>query len=134
MKRITIIPSLILGLFISLNALANSENSRAESALVDNYQQTEGLDNNAVYENGRQKSLRTPVKSVNSPRLDVNTATLEELITIKGIGPSKAAAILKYRKEIGGFKSIDELIGVRGIGEKALMKLRVLLAVPKKEK
>jgi comEA protein len=62
-------------------------------------------------------------------KLDVNTATLEQLVMVKGIGPSKAAAILKYRKQIGGFKTIEELVGVRGIGDKALKKLRLSLHV-----
>lgn len=64
-------------------------------------------------------------------RLDVNKATLEQLIAIKGLGPAKAAAIIKYRKEIGGFGHIDELVGVRGIGQKALKKLKVVLRVKK---
>ncbi len=62
-------------------------------------------------------------------KIDVNEATIEQLIEIKGIGKSKANAIIKYRKEIGGFNSMDELIGVKGIGNKALGKLKLVLKV-----
>ncbi|MDA8621828.1 helix-hairpin-helix domain-containing protein [Psychrosphaera sp.] len=64
-----------------------------------------------------------------SERLNVNQATLEQLVAIKGIGPSKAAAIIKYRNDIGGFADIEELIEVKGIGQKALAKLKLVLEV-----
>ena len=64
-----------------------------------------------------------------SERLNVNKATLEQLVAIKGIGPSKAAAIIKYRSDIGGFADIEELIEVKGIGQKALAKLKLVLKV-----
>ncbi|TXK84127.1 helix-hairpin-helix domain-containing protein [Paenibacillus sp. N3.4] len=62
-------------------------------------------------------------------RLDLNTATLEQLVKLKGIGPSKAKAILDYRMQKGPFKRIDELTEVKGIGEKMLEKLKPLVYV-----
>ena len=62
--------------------------------------------------------------SQDEKKVSLNQATVGELETLPGIGPSKAAAIIKYREEVGAFQSIDELTNVSGIGEKTLEKLR----------
>jgi competence protein ComEA len=51
-------------------------------------------------------------------KLDINTATVTQLQTIKGIGPKLASTIVKYRTEHHGFKSVEELKSVKGIGAK----------------
>ncbi|HIS79167.1 ComEA family DNA-binding protein [Anaeromassilibacillus sp. An200] len=56
--------------------------------------------------------------------VNLNTATLEQLDTLPGIGPVTAQAILDYREENGPFTSVEELEQVYGIGEKTLEKLR----------
>ncbi len=56
--------------------------------------------------------------------LDLNTATLEQLDTLDGVGPATAQKILAYREEHGGFGSVEELGQVTGIGEKRLAALR----------
>jgi competence protein ComEA len=56
--------------------------------------------------------------------IDLNTATLEQLDTLDGVGPATAQKILDYRAEHGGFRSVDELDQVSGIGEKRLESLR----------
>jgi competence protein ComEA len=56
--------------------------------------------------------------------LNLNTATLEQLDTLSGIGPLTAQKILEYRDELGGFGSIEELGEIPGIGEKRLASLR----------
>ena len=61
--------------------------------------------------------------------LDLNRATAEQLVGLPGIGEAKAAAILAIREERGGFRSLDELENVRGIGPKLAAKLRPLLKV-----
>ena len=65
-----------------------------------------------------------PAGGVPAQPINLNTATLEELDTLDGIGPGLAAAILQYREENGGFGSVDELAQVPGIGEKRLASLR----------
>lgn len=62
--------------------------------------------------------------------VDINTASKNELITLNGIGASKADMIIKYRKA-KCFKSVDELTEVKGIGEKTLEKNRKNLTASK---
>lgn len=57
-------------------------------------------------------------------KLDLNSATLEELMTLPGIGESKAQAIIDYRLQHGGFSSIEELIQVDGIGKGLFEKIK----------
>ena len=61
--------------------------------------------------------------------VNLNTATKEELIALPGIGPAKAQAILDYRAVHGGFKSVEELKDVKGIGAKRFEKLKAELTV-----
>ncbi len=61
--------------------------------------------------------------------VDLNTATKDDLVALSGIGPAKAQAILDYRAQHGGFKSVDELKSVKGIGTKQLEKLRPEISV-----
>ena len=57
-------------------------------------------------------------------KVNINTATVEELQTIHGIGQTKAEAIVKYRKKNGKFKSVQDLTNVKGIGEKTVKKIK----------
>jgi len=59
-----------------------------------------------------------------SAKLDLNKATAAELDALPGIGPAIAARIIEQRKRAGGFRSVEDLLEVRGIGEKTLAKFR----------
>jgi competence protein ComEA len=61
--------------------------------------------------------------------LDLNSATAQQLDSLPGIGPSTADAILEYRREHGRFRSVDELLEVRGIGQAKLDDLRAKVRV-----
>lgn len=58
--------------------------------------------------------------STNQPLININQASQAELEKLSGIGPSKAAAILKYRKQQGKFSDKNDLLNISGIGEKTL--------------
>lgn len=74
-------------------------------------------------------SAAPDAKAAAPAALNVNTATAEELTALPGIGEKRAQAILETRKEKGGFKSVDELTEVKGIGPANLEKLRPYLRV-----
>lgn len=57
-------------------------------------------------------------------KVDLNTATAEELMTLSGIGEAKAEAILRYREEHGGFQKVEELMEVEGIKEGVFHKIK----------
>lgn len=61
--------------------------------------------------------------------VNINTATLEALEALPGIGPVTAQRIIDYRTEHGTFTSVAQLVEIKGIGEKSLKKIRPLTAV-----
>lgn len=65
------------------------------------------------------ESAETPIGKIN-----INTATAEQLDTLPGIGPAYASRIIDYRNSHGGFKSIEEIQEVTGIGPKTFEKLK----------
>ena len=62
-------------------------------------------------------------------RININTATSQELQTLRGIGPAMARRIIEYRQISGRFSTVDDLTNVKGIGEKTLEKLRDSITV-----
>ena len=79
---------------------------------------------------GQASRPATPAaKASTSGPLNLNTATVSQLETLPGIGKSTAERILEYRQKSGGFKKIEDLMNVRGIGEKSFLKLKPLVTV-----
>lgn len=68
-------------------------------------------------------------KVTSSTKINLNTATVAELQQLSGVGEAKAKAIIAYRKKQGGFKSIDELKQVKGIGEALFQKNKARLTL-----
>ena len=68
-------------------------------------------------------------QDADSAQINLDTATLEELQTISGIGAKRAQDIIDYRDNNGGFSSVDDLKNVSGIGEKTLEKLKAEVTV-----
>lgn len=62
-------------------------------------------------------------------RININTASLDELMTLPGIGEKKASRIIEYRTTYGDFFSTDEITEVSGIGEKIYEKIKDLITV-----
>ena len=61
--------------------------------------------------------------------INLNTATAAQLETLPGIGKSTAERILEYRQKNGSFKKVEDLMNVRGVGEKSFLKLKPLVTV-----
>ncbi len=65
---------------------------------------------------------------VGSP-LDLNRAGFTDLVALPGIGPVTAENILELRDRCGGFRRVDDLLGVRGVGPKTLGRIRPYLTI-----
>ncbi len=74
-----------------------------------------GIQNDACIKDSTDDTSSSSV--VISGKVSLNTATLDELMTLPGIGESKAQAIIEYREEVGAFQNIEELKEVSGIGD-----------------
>ena len=70
-----------------------------------------------------------PPRGGTAAPIDVNTATVEQLEALPGIGPTLAAAIVQERERNGPFRSVDDLTRVPGIGDGRLAQLRDLVTV-----
>lgn len=62
-------------------------------------------------------------------KININTATEQELESLKGIGPATAKNIIRYREEYGGFSSIEEIKNVKRIGDKIFEKIKADICV-----
>lgn len=75
-----------------------------------------------------RQSTTAAAETVSYP-LNLNKATAEELMTIDGIGASRAASILSYRDYLGGYKSVEQLKDISGIGDGVYAKIAPYLTV-----
>jgi competence protein ComEA len=66
--------------------------------------------------------------------INLNTATVAQLETLPGVGTRTAQLIVEHRQKNGGFKKVEELMNIKGIGEKSFLKLKPLVTVgPEKD-
>ncbi len=78
----------------------------------------------AAAETGTEAAGDTASEGKISDKVNINTATAEELTSLSGIGEAKAAAIIAYREEHGSFQSIEEIMQVDGIAEATYNKIK----------
>ncbi len=82
-----------------------------------------------VEEKETQSNLENSTSSLEPTIISLNQATLEQLMSLSGIGESKAKSIIEYRNQNGGFQSIEEIKNVKGIGEKIFEKIKDYLTL-----
>ena len=77
-----------------------------------------------------EESAKKPASA--EVQIDLNTATSEQLTELPGVGEKVAARIVAYRKKNGGFQKAEELMNVKGIGEKTFLRIRPFVEVSSK--
>jgi len=78
---------------------------------------------------GAQEPRPMPATAAAAAPINLNTATVAQLETLPGIGKATAERILEYRQKSGAFKKVEDLMNVRGIGEKSFLTLKPLVTV-----
>lgn len=78
---------------------------------------------------GLEQSADRETTAPRDDKVELNTADQAALETLPGIGPRTAERIIEYRTENGGFEKTEELMNVRGIGERTFLRLRDLVEV-----
>lgn len=123
------------------NSKKNNKNDESDYGIessesgesIESGESDESIESGESSENGRnsqsgksRKSRKSKSASNKSDtfRININTATVDQLQSLKGIGPKTAARIIAHRKRVGGFKSLEDLLQIKGIGPKTLNKFR----------
>jgi competence protein ComEA len=68
-------------------------------------------------------------RATSAAAVNINTATASQLEELPGIGKATADRIVEYRQKNGSFKKVEDLMNIRGIGEKSFLKLKPLITV-----
>jgi competence protein ComEA len=82
----------------------------------------------SAQEKAPARAASSKASAAKSP-VNINTATAAELQSLPGIGARTAARIIEYRQKNGPFKKVEELMNVRGVGEKSFLKLKPQLTL-----
>lgn len=107
---------------------SSTDHFTAETSNIDHFTAETSSTNHFTAE---KTSAEVPCSETNkiSDKVNINTASLEELQSLKGIGPATAKNIILYREEYGAFSDIEEIMNVKRIGEKTFAKIKDFITV-----
>ncbi len=75
------------------------------------------------------QTAKASSKATSTEKVNLNTATIDQLQTLPGVGPAVAKRILEHRTKVGKFNKIEEILNVKGIGEKRFQRMKDRLTV-----
>ena len=107
---------------------SSTDHFKAETSNTDHFTAETSSTNHFTAE---KSSEEVPCSETNkiSDKVNINTASLEELQSLKGVGPATAKNIILYREEYGAFSDIEEIMNVKRIGEKTFAKIKDFITV-----
>ena len=107
---------------------SSTDHFKAETSNIDHFTAETSSTNHFTAE---KSSAEVPCSETNkiSDKVNINTASLEELQSLKGVGPATAKNIILYREEYGAFSDIEEIMNVKRIGEKTFAKIKDFITV-----
>ena len=107
---------------------SSTDHFTAETSNIDYFTAETSSTNHFTAE---KSSAEVPCSETNkiSDKVNINTASLEELQSLKGVGPATAKNIILYREEYGAFSDIEEIMNVKRIGEKTFAKIKDFITV-----
>ncbi|MEC1179865.1 helix-hairpin-helix domain-containing protein [Metasolibacillus meyeri] len=112
--------------------LAGGYTEQADTKMINHAQRLQ--DEMVIYVPFQGEEVEEHVNSITpqnkaSTKVNINTADEAQLMTIPGVGPAKAQAIISYRNEAGKFQAIEDIKKVSGIGEKSFERIKDLIEV-----
>lgn len=112
-------------------SVENNENNESNESQESNESRksSEVIESNESNKSNEISKSKSASSKNNNSRINLNTATLTQLQTLKGVGPKTAARIIAQRKRVGSFKSLEDLLQIKGIGPKTLNKFRGIVYV-----
>lgn len=116
------------GILIYVSLLTPGVYKESETTAIQISSSTEAATNRAKSSTAASKSLDNSATAVSYP-INLNTATVEELVSIDGLGESRASAIIEYRDYLGGYTSVEQIKEISGIGDATYAKLAPYLTV-----
>ncbi len=114
-------------LFLAQSKAFEEEKQFEEEQLLFLHDDVNQIDNNNVIsetENIAENPIAPEITPTNTAIVNINTANLEELTSLYGVGTVTAQRIIDYRNENGGFNTLKEITNVKGIGEKTYDKIK----------
>lgn len=116
------------GILIYVSLSTPGVYKESETTAIQISSSTEAAANSVKSASSASKSSDNSATVVSYP-INLNTATVEELVSIDGLGESRASAIIEYRDYLGGYTSVEQIKEISGIGDATYAKLAPYLTV-----